>query len=511
MSRFKPLLFCLLVVTFFLLSLGSNHQTKLEAAFWNRSDRTEEKAAKSKETVRFKQDMIPVDRKDQEKIVSFADVLAEATPAVVGVYPSRIVKVAPQGNNPIEEMLRRFYGIPNPRRNNNNQEESVERRQSQGFGSGVLVSPDGYVLTNHHVISGPQGKNADTIEVVLSDNRRFSAVIIGSDARTDIAILKIEGEDLPYLKMGNSDGLLVGDVVFAVGNPFRVGTTVTMGIVSATGRTGLGILGREGYEDFIQTDASINPGNSGGALVDGEGRLVGINTAILSRTGGNIGIGFAIPINLARQIAISLIDTGKVQRGFLGVRIGDLTYDLAEAFDIEDAKGALVEYVEPGFPAANAGIKPGDVIIALNGRPITSGTDLRLSVASIAPGTKVKVVLIREGKQKTLDVMLGNLDDPQASANGNTMGSLEGVWLKMLSTEDQQQYGIETGIKGLVITRVKADSPYAGNLREGMVILAINDAKPETPDEAAKLLRSGVNKLRIYFKGYYTFLALRLP
>lgn len=458
----------------------------------------------------FTQDNSQVNRLKQDKIVSFADVLEPVTPAVVSVFSSRIVTVQQNsGQSPLEELLRRYYGIPMPQ-GERGQNEKEEKRMPQGIGSGVIVSENGYILTNHHVISNGKGGVADEIEVVLYDKSRFMAKIIGSDPRTDVAVLKIDGDKLPYLPMASSDNLRVGDIVFAVGNPFKVGFTVTMGIVSAVERSGLGILGRQGYENFIQTDASINPGNSGGALVDAEGRLVGINTAILSRSGGNLGIGFAIPINLARQIMISLIETGSVQRGFLGVRIGDLTDDLAEAFEIEELKGALIEQVEPGFPADKAGIKRGDVITSINGKAIESSSDLRLTIASISPGTRVKVQLIRKGKPKEIWVKLGNLDNPEANNLAAQQPLFEGITLKRINKEDYAAYRIDKEVKGLLITKVESNSVYAKVFREGMVLVEINDQSLQDIENPKKLLRKGINKLWVYYRGVFSYVAIRL-
>lgn len=455
----------------------------------------------------FPQDKTQVDAGGQSKIVSFADILEPVTPAVVSVFSSRIITVQQSsGLSPLEELLRRYYGMPIPQ----NENDVEERRMPQGIGSGVIVSEDGYILTNHHVISNNQGEVADEIEVVLYDKRRFGAKVIGSDSKTDVAVLKIDAEELPFLPMASSDRLRVGDIVFAVGNPFKVGFTVTMGIVSAVERSGLGILGRQGYENFIQTDASINPGNSGGALVDAEGRLVGINTAILSRSGGNLGIGFAIPINLARQIMISLIETGSVQRGFLGVRIGDLTDDLAEAFDIKELKGALVEQVEPGFPADKAGIKRGDVITYIEGTTVESASDLRLTIASIAPETRVKIGLIRKGKEKEVWVTLGNLDDPAASDPEAKKSLFEGVEVRMIIENDYAAYRIDEKVKGLLVTKVAPGSIYARALREGMVIVEINDQAVNDLDTAKKLLRKGINKLWVHYQGFSSYVAIRL-
>ena len=358
---------------------------------------------------KFPLDSEPVNRKRQDRVVSFADVLEEVTPAVVGVHSSRLTPVDPNERiHPLEQMLRRYYGLPPPvvPRVDQAEEEAEERMRPEGMGSGIIVSSDGYILTNHHVITDSHGNKADQIEIKLPDGRKFLAELVGSDGKTDVAVLKVEAKNLPFLSMADSDHLKVGDIVFAVGNPLEVGLTVTMGIVSATGRSDLNLLGLQagyqGYEDFIQTDAPINPGDSGGALVDTEGRLIGVNAAILSRTGGSIGIGFAIPIKMVRDVMLSLIETGAVQRGFLGLSISDLDPDLAEAFGVENANGALVEQVEEELPAAIAGIKRGDVIVALGKKKVSSASELRLAIASTLPGSTVTIKIIRKGETEEI-------------------------------------------------------------------------------------------------------------
>jgi serine protease Do len=275
-------------------------------------------------------------------------------------------------------------------------------RREQSLGSGVIASQEGYILTNNHVVQG-----ADEIKVALPDGRTvLDAKIVGTDPPTDVAVIKVEGQKLLAVNLGNSDQLEVGDVVLAIGDPFGVGQTVTMGIVSAKDRSGVGIVD---YEDFIQTDASINPGNSGGALVDIDGRMVGINTAILSRTGGNQGIGFAVPVNLARYVMERIILEGKVRRGYLGVKVQALTPELAKQLNLSGQTGALVGEVTPNSPAEKAGLKPGDVVIEFDGKAVSDSRHLRLMVAEKAPGSKVSVKVLRDGKQHTFTVELGEL------------------------------------------------------------------------------------------------------
>lgn len=476
----------------------------------------------------FKQDQSELDRSNAERLVSHADVLEGPIQAVVSVYPSKIVRVGASrggGVSPLEEMLRR-YGFNVPQRPTTpvpDGEDYEERRMPQGIGSGVIVSSDGYIITNHHVITDSYGKVADEIEVAMTDGSRMDASIIGSDPKTDIAILKVEGEELPFIPMANSDNLRVGDIVFAVGNPLSVGLTVTKGIVSATRRSNLNILerqaGYEAYENFIQTDASINPGNSGGAMLDAEGRLVGINSAIISGTGGNIGIGFAIPINLARDILIDLVETGSVRRGLLGVEISNLDPTMAEAFGLQSTQGALVQNVREGLPAAQAGIQKGDVIVALDEVAVRDTSSLRLRVAASDPGTEVDVKIIRNGEEMVIPVVLGDLEDPTAfvgrAARDTGKDILTGVTVRVLNDELRAEFEVPEDVKGIVVTDVRGRSPYASSLRLGMVIIEVDDTKVSTIanfSEAVESSGDNVIKMWVYDsrRGSKGFVALRL-
>lgn len=317
---------------------------------------------------------------------TIAPMLEAVTPAVVNIS---VVQRAPQTDNPLlrDPFFRRFFNIP----------EGAPSRPQISAGSGVIVdAANGYVISNHHVV-----QNAQEITVTLKDRRRLRARLIGSDAATDIAILKIEAERLTALPWGDSDRLRVGDFVVAIGNPFGLGQTVTSGIVSALGRSGLRV---EGYEDFIQTDASINPGNSGGALASYEGRLIGINTAIIGPSGGSVGIGFAVPVSIVRSVMDQIIEYGEVRRGRLGVTLQDLTPELADSLNLDGEEGALIAQVEPGSPADRAGIRGGDVVTAVDGRPVRSATDLRNRVGLVRAGTGVQVTLLRGGRSQTLTV-----------------------------------------------------------------------------------------------------------
>ena len=420
--------------------------------------------------------------------VSYADVLEPVQRAVVSVYSSKTVTSRRQ----INPLFRQFFGDQMPP-----QRESRE----QGLGSGVVISADGYILTNNHVVEG-----ADELNVSLPDEREFKAKLIGSDPSTDVAVIKIEAEGLPVVTLADSDKLRVGDIVFAVGNPLGIGQTVTMGLVSALGRNNLGLLDREnqaGYENFIQTDAAINMGNSGGALVDARGRLVGINTAIVSTTRGNIGIGFAIPANLAASVMNSLVQTGSVARGFLGVGVETISADLAEALGLKkDARGVVINTVTPDSPADKAGLRRGDVILSINDRPISSLQDLRLFVSQLAPGTEVEVKSVRDGKERTTKVKLGSL--PDANRGG---GLFDGVTVERLDEESRARLDLDERVTGLVVTEVDPDSPYAERLFPNMVIIEVNRVPAVTVAAArAALVKGRANLLLIYFRGAYRYI-----
>jgi serine protease DegQ len=331
-------------------------------------------------------------------VPSLAPMLARVTPGVVNIA----VKGRVKEENPLlqDPFFRRFFNLP--------QRSQPEERETQATGSGVIVdAANGYVLTNGHVT-----ENATRIEVTTKENRRFTAKLIGTDSDTDVAVLQIPAESLTAVPTGDSDRLQVGDFVLAVGNPFGLGQTVTSGIVSALGRSGLGI---EGYEDFIQTDASINPGNSGGPLVNLQGQVVGINTAILAPGGGNIGIGFAVPINMARRVMEQLVRYGEVKRGRIGVAIQDLTPDLARSMSTQHTTGAVIARVEPGSPAERAGLHTGDLVVAANGVPIRSGTQLRNVIGLSRIGDEVSLTVDRRGAEQKVGVRVA-----QASATASS-------------------------------------------------------------------------------------------
>ncbi|MGA8439093.1 MAG: DegQ family serine endoprotease [Candidatus Sulfotelmatobacter sp.] len=395
--------------------------------------------------------------------MGFAPILKPALPAVVSITSSRIVKVPqmPFFNDPF---FQQFFGGQSSR--------GPQEQREKGLGSGVITSPDGYILTNNHVVD----KAAD-IKVMLADKRRFPGKLIGSDPKTDIAVVKIDGTGLPTIALGDSSRLQVGDYAFAIGNPFGVGETATMGIISATGRNGLSI---EDYEDFIQTDAAINPGNSGGALLNARGELIGINTAILSGgSGGNQGIGFAIPINMAKYVMDEILKRGKVVRGYIGVGVQEITQDLAKAFNVPVEKGALVGNVDPGSPGAKAGLQRGDVITELNDQSISGPNDVRLKVATMAPGTTVHLKVSRNGQLRDVSLVLG--EAPSGKGAGNSPGGaaesspMRGVQVDELTSDIRQQLGLKSDVKGVVVDDVPDDSLAAdAGLQRGDVIEQIN-------------------------------------
>lgn len=417
----------------------------------------------------------------------FADIAQAVTPAVVNITVRKEAPV-PMSGMPSDPM-REFFGLPGmpempgmPNRPN-----GPSAPEGQGAGSGVIISSDGYVLTNDHVVDG-----AKEIMVTLPDNREFTGKVIGLDPQTDLAVIKIDGKDLPYVPWGNSGELRVGEYVLAVGNPFGLNSTVTLGIVSALGRGGMGITQ---YEDFIQTDAAINPGNSGGALVNTRGQLVGINTAIFSQSGGYQGVGFAVPTNLAKPVYDSLVSTGKVVRGFLGVGIQAVTTDLADSFKLDQSKGALVTNVVPGSPADKAGLKRGDVIVEYQGKPVLDPRSLQHHVIRTTIGTEVKMVVIRDGQKHTLKAEIREQDKAvqvaQAGQMGTTEGPLAGVAVQNLNPGMAEQLGMEENVNGVVVMDV-APGSYAARagLVQGDVISEINRNPVRSEEDFRKVTSS---------------------
>jgi serine protease Do len=358
----------------------------------------------------------------------------------------------------------------------------------------VIVSPDGYILTNNHVVDG-----ASDVQVTLSDKRSLKAKVIGTDPRTDIAVLKIPTSNLSTVTLGDSAKARVGDIVLAIGDPFGIGETVTMGIVSAKGRRDLRLEGPEGYEDFIQTDASINPGNSGGALVNTRGELIGINTAIISNGGGgNQGIGFAVPVNMARTVMEQILKTGKVSRGYLGIMIQEVTPDIAKAFNVPAAEGALVGDVTPDSPGAKAGLQKGDVITALNGQKISDSYELRLRISQTAPGTSVKLDVYRNGQKQEITTTLGEFPEKTQTAQSSESGespALEGVQVENLTSDIAQQLNLPPGTRGVIITRVDPNSAAADTgLQRGDIIQEVNRKPVNNVEQFRTAVRGAANQ-----------------
>ncbi|MBE0567113.1 MAG: DegQ family serine endoprotease [Krumholzibacteria bacterium] len=393
----------------------------------------------------------------QNELRSYADVAQVASPAVVNISTDKVV--ANRNNHPFmnDPFFRRFFEMPEDE-NHPRGGERVER----SLGSGVVISADGYILTNNHVV-----ENADKVKITFEGDREYDAEIVGTDPRTDVALLKIEAAGLPFIRLGDSDALRVGDQVMAIGNPFGVGQTVTMGIVSALGRS----IGLIDYEDLIQTDASINPGNSGGALVDMQGRLVGMNSAILSRSGGSQGIGFAIPSRMAMRIVESLKADGEVVRAYLGVLPQEVDQNVANYYGMDRPRGVIVTQVNADTPAAKAGLKEGDIILSVDGTEIRNPSMLRNVISLSEVGSEAKVKLLRDGKEKTLGVTLEKFPEDTRTARANPQGggtedeSLAGVTVRELSERTRSMGNIPENITGLLVTAVE---PTSNAAREGL-------------------------------------------
>jgi len=421
---------------------------------------------------------------------AFASVAKKVSPAVVFIQVEMTVQnqpamefSSPFGNGgPFgEEFFRRFFGPSFPRQHPGQQgqpHQAPPQQHAMGQGSGFIVSADGYILTNNHVVG-----DADKITVKLQDGREFTAKTIGTDPHSDVALIKIDAKGLPVLALGDSDALEVGEWVVAIGNPFGLSHTLTVGVVSAKGRSSVGLAD---YENFIQTDAAINPGNSGGPLVDLDGRAVGMNTAIFSRSGGYMGIGFAIPINMIKAIKKQLIETGSVTRGYLGIVIQDLTPDLAKSFGLDLHKGVLIAEVSKNSPAEHAGLKQGDVIIEFDGKAVEQVGSFRNHVALNAPGSSKPITVLRKGERRTLTVTIGRLPEgeQQASTSGapQTLDKL-GLTVQSLTSDLARQFDLKDK-KGVVVTQVKAGSVAAmAGIRPGTVIQEVNRTAVSNAEE----------------------------
>ena len=430
---------------------------------------------------------------------SLSEVAEIAKPSVVNISTTKTITLR---DNPFRDFFddpffRRFFGGENPFGHK-------RKYKSTSLGSGVIVTSDGYILTNNHVI-----KDADEIKVKLYDRRVFDGKIIGTDPKTDLAVIKIDATDLPAIKIGDSDRLKVGEVVIAIGNPFGLSHTITMGIVSAKGRSHVGITD---YEDFIQTDAAINPGNSGGALVNYKGELVGINTAIFSTSGGYMGIGFAIPSNMAKAVMNSIISYGKVIRGWLGVTIQDLTPELAKHFDIKETEGSLVTDVVKDSPADKAGFRRGDLIVEFDGKPVKDSTSLRNMVANTPPGKKVLIKVIRDREEKILTVVIGEYPEKISAMKGTVDNVLKGVYVQNLTPELKEQFDIPEKVEGVIVTNIDEDSPAFDALRRHDVIQEINRHEIKNTEDYHKIV-SKIKKdesvlVLVYRSGGYIYITI---
>jgi Do/DeqQ family serine protease len=411
---------------------------------------------------------------------SYAPVVSKVAPAVVTVRSLGPVRVAQRGQrrDPFED----FFGIPGMPQ----MPQEQQPRREGGMGSGVVVTADGYILTNHHVVDG-----AKDVTVELTDGRTFEATVVGSDEPSDLAVLKIKAQGLATVPLGNSDAVRVGDIALAVGNPLGVGQTVTMGIVSAKGRATR--LGTGSFEDFIQTDAPINRGNSGGALVNTRGELIGINSQILSPSGGNIGIGFAIPANMAKNVMDQLVQGGSVRRGMLGVTVQDVNSDLAKSLGLERVAGALVSSVQPDSAAAKAGVQRGDVVVALDGVTVTDSNQLRNHIAQKQPGSSVHLTVLRDGRNLDLTARLGELtasrDDDRPAANGGESGGF-GLSVQPLTPELAERLGVRDAT-GVAVTAVDPEGAAAdAGIQQGDVIEEVNRKPVRSGQELRSALRA---------------------
>ena len=436
---------------------------------------------------------------------SYAPAVSKAAPSVVYIYIAKTVHEAASESWLTEgPIFRYFFGEPL------GNGSTGRDRHMQGLGSGVIVTEDGYIITNNHVVEG-----ADEVLVRLKDGKTsFNAKIIGTDPATDIAVLKVNARNLPAITLTDSEKLEVGDAVLAIGNPFGVGQTVTSGIVSAKGRGGMGIVD---YEDFIQTDTSINPGNSGGALIDVEGRLVGINTAILSGTGGSQGIGFAVPSNLARNIMEKLVQSGRVQRGFLGVVLGSITPDVVRSLRLPNDVGVLVTRVPPGTPAARGGLHTGDVITEFNGERVADYRSLRLKIAQAAPKSEVGLKVIREGSTQTLKVTMaerpGDEEEEESTSPVPRRGDGDtGIQLTDINDRLRAEFSIPRSVQGAFVTQVSpAGRAHKAGFRSGDIIIEINRLKVKNTTEAVAQLRkqkSAAFQVRVWRDGSLRYLTV---
>jgi serine protease Do len=442
----------------------------------------------------------------------FAPVIKTVLPDVVNISTSKVVKASdhPEMQDGTQDgmppFFQQFFGQQfGPNSENRSPRQQRDQREDS-LGSGVIVSPDGYILTNNHVVEG-----ATDVRVTLADKRQLKAKVVGTDPKTDIAVLKVDGSDFSAITIGDSSKVQVGDYALAIGDPFGVGQTVTMGIISAMNRGNLGI---EDYEDFIQTDAPINPGNSGGALINDRGELVGINTAILAGgSGGNQGIGFAIPINLARGVMSQILDHGKVNRAYLGIMVQDITPGISKAMNLKDMKGVLVGDVSPAGPAQRSGVLRGDVILQVNGKTMEDSRELRNTISMMDPAATVNLKLLRNGGPSDVTVKLGELptDKEQAKTEqGSSEKALDGVTVENLDSQSARQLGLPAATTGVVVTDINPSSPLASaGLRPGDIIQEVNHQPVKNVAQLEEAIRKAGNNplLLVNRKGSTLFLA----
>lgn len=445
------------------------------------------------------QDSQRIDATAHNVIVSYHNAIKESKNSVVNIATTKKTKQNEQLNELMQNpFFKEFFGNRMP-------EFKQQERKSHSLGSGVIISKDGYIVTNNHVVEG-----ADEIVITLpNDEKEYKAKIIGEDPKTDLAVVKIDAKNLHVAKFGDSSNLLEGDLVFAIGNPFGVGETITQGIISALNKSNVGL---NQYENFIQTDASINPGNSGGALVDSRGALIGINSAILSRSGGNNGIGFAIPSNMVQKIATSLIEDGKVERGFMGVSISDLTNELKELY--ENKQGALILMIEKDSPAQKAGLQISDLIIEVDGIKIKNANELKNTIASISPEKNITITYERDKKIKTTKVKLSKMDsDILISSDGkSTSSSIEGLTLVEINAKTRQQYQLSKETEGVLVLDVKEDSKAEKmGFKEGDIILQIEQLRIDSLKDlntALKEYKNNKKRVLISRKNYRAILVM---
>lgn len=427
-------------------------------------------------------DATPIER-DLRSGHSYSPVIKQASASVVSIGVVQTVKASRFHRFLDDPMFERFFGDGAPSRGGSRE------FTREGSGSGVIVTEDGYILTNNHVV---EGADDDGIEVVLGDGKqKFPARIVGKDPQTDLALLKIDATNLPAITLADSEKLEVGDVVLAIGNPFALGQSVSLGIVSALGRS----VNTADYADFIQTDAAVNMGNSGGALVDARGRLVGINQSIASPSGGNAGIAFAVPVNMAKVVMERLVTDGMVKRGFLGVAIQEVTPDLAKAFELPETVGALVTSVQPNTPAAKAGLQEGDIIVEVNGKKANDSQHARLMISQNLPGSEIKLAIYRDGREKTVTAKLAELNsenlatfDDAGRLKKSERDSLEGVEVDDLTAAVRRERGVPEDVNGALVTNVDPDSnAYKAGLRAGAVIQSINRQAVGSAEKAVEL------------------------